>query len=206
MKYFILIIVISLSLIASVNAALIDNGDGTVTDTTTNLMWLKDANYANTSGVYFDYASDAEYWANQLIFAGYDDWRLPSAYNQDGSGPCRGLNCTDSELGNLFYNALGNGPNSGPGEFTNPGPFINVQTWIGYWSDTYYWESDCATPCVWIFSFDIGQLPVYDGTGGESAWAVRSISSGPVVPEPISSTLFIVGGATLGFRRYRRKR
>ena len=27
----------------------------------------------------------------------------------------------------------------------------------------------------------------------------------PVVPEPISSTLFIVGGATLGFRRFRKK-
>ncbi len=30
-------------------------------------------------------------------------------------------------------------------------------------------------------------------------------SSPPVVPEPISSTLFIVGGATLGFRRFRKK-
>jgi choice-of-anchor A domain-containing protein len=28
----------------------------------------------------------------------------------------------------------------------------------------------------------------------------------PVVPEPISSTLFIVGGATLGFRNFRKKR
>jgi hypothetical protein len=30
-------------------------------------------------------------------------------------------------------------------------------------------------------------------------------SSPPVVPEPVSSTLFIVGGATLGFRRFRKK-
>jgi hypothetical protein len=30
-------------------------------------------------------------------------------------------------------------------------------------------------------------------------------SSPPIVPEPISSTLFIVGGATLGFRQFRKK-
>ena len=28
----------------------------------------------------------------------------------------------------------------------------------------------------------------------------------PVVPEPISSTLFIIGGATLGFRQFRKRR
>jgi hypothetical protein len=30
-------------------------------------------------------------------------------------------------------------------------------------------------------------------------------NTGVVVPEPISSTLFIIGGATLGFRRFRKK-
>ena len=29
---------------------------------------------------------------------------------------------------------------------------------------------------------------------------------GPVVPEPISSTLFLIGGATLGFRRFRKSK
>jgi hypothetical protein len=28
--------------------------------------------------------------------------------------------------------------------------------------------------------------------------------SAPIVPEPVSSTLFIVGGATLGFRQFRK--
>jgi hypothetical protein len=25
-------------------------------------------------------------WANQLVYQGYDDWRLPTALNRDGSG------------------------------------------------------------------------------------------------------------------------
>jgi hypothetical protein len=31
------------------------------------------------------------------------------------------------------------------------------------------------------------------------------VQSPPIIPEPVSSTLFIVGGATLGFRRFRKK-
>lgn len=40
---------------------------------------------------------------------------------------------------------------------------------------------------------------------GDFAGVNYTISGTPVVPEPISSTLFIVGGATLGFRRFRKK-
>ena len=56
------------------NERFIDNGDGTITDATTYLMWTKDANLAEYSKTYqqaLDYASN-------LTLCGYSDWRLPS--------------------------------------------------------------------------------------------------------------------------------
>ena len=48
-----------------------DNGDGTVTDTTTGLMWQKDDDGERRNwGESWDYA-------NLLTLAGYKDWRLP---------------------------------------------------------------------------------------------------------------------------------
>lgn len=58
---------------------LIDNHDGTVTQIRndgTVLMWLKDVNYAKTSGYDADGFmnwNDAMNWANNLVFAGYDE-------------------------------------------------------------------------------------------------------------------------------------
>ena len=36
------------------------------------------------------------------------DWRLPTAMNQDGSGPCNGGDCTGSELGFMYFVNLDN--------------------------------------------------------------------------------------------------
>lgn len=44
------IILIEVAVTVPVNEAMIDNGDGTITESDTNLMWLQDANYALTSG------------------------------------------------------------------------------------------------------------------------------------------------------------
>ncbi len=52
----------------------IDNGDGTVTDTNTDLMWTKDANLKVTC-VLWQQAID---YANNLNLYGYTDWRLPT--------------------------------------------------------------------------------------------------------------------------------
>ena len=51
----------------------VDNGDGTVTDLATGLMWMQD-----DSGTGMDW-EDALTYADNLDFAGYDDWHLPDA-------------------------------------------------------------------------------------------------------------------------------
>ena len=52
-----------------------DNEDGTVTDNLTHLMWTKNAQ--QIPGIMTWYA--AVNACNDLIFADYDDWRLPNA-------------------------------------------------------------------------------------------------------------------------------
>jgi len=50
-----------------------DNGDGTVTDRATELMWMR-----KDSGKAMNWREALTY-AENLVYAGYDDWRLPNA-------------------------------------------------------------------------------------------------------------------------------
>jgi hypothetical protein len=50
----------------------IDNGDGTITDNATGLMWAQDD---NGTGVYWE---DALTYAESSTLAGHNDWRLPN--------------------------------------------------------------------------------------------------------------------------------
>ncbi len=83
----------------STNAALYDRGNGMIYDDVLNITWLQDANYAKTSGYAAANATGyirstthiqadgnmgweaANTWAAQLVYGGYDDWRLTSARN-----------------------------------------------------------------------------------------------------------------------------
>lgn len=55
----------------------VDNGDGTISDTLTSLMWKKDDSYAEYKyGITWFEAHDYCEMLNDKKFAGYDDWRL----------------------------------------------------------------------------------------------------------------------------------
>ena len=56
----------------------VDNGDGTITDLSTGLMWMTyDSGYLEEDGA-MDW-DDALAWAETLDYGGYSDWKLPSA-------------------------------------------------------------------------------------------------------------------------------
>jgi hypothetical protein len=88
---------------------LIDRGRGLLYDVERNLTWLQDTNYARTIGRSPDGQmtwDNAKAWVARLNYRGITGWRLPTALNQDGSGPCVGDNCGESELGHLVFTAL----------------------------------------------------------------------------------------------------
>ena len=117
-------------------AALVDRGGGMIYDTTRNITWLADMNYAATSGYAATNAGGsgstqiqasgrmgwdaAMAWASNLVYGSYDDWRLPTLNPSDtscsdnidpgGGFPLQylGLNCTGGELSGLFVTDLGN--------------------------------------------------------------------------------------------------
>ena len=72
MKKYVLISMLSLFFLCSTGyAELADNGNGTVTDTETGLMWQQDESGAMTWEEALNYCED-------LDLAGYEDWRLPN--------------------------------------------------------------------------------------------------------------------------------
>jgi hypothetical protein len=120
-----------MGLAGGAQAALIDRGNGMIYDDVLDVTWLQDANYAKTSGHDTDGLmtwSEATTWAANLVYGGYDDWRLPTVtpvaggsvfntsfslagttdygYNISAPGTTY-ASSTASELAYMFYNNLG---------------------------------------------------------------------------------------------------
>ena len=224
------------ALSGAAHAALVNRGGGMIYDTTRNITWLADMNYARTSGYATANAggsganvirSDgrmgwgaATIWANNLVYGGFSDWRLPTLnpadttcrYNDNPGGgfpnQYYGYDCTGGELSGLFVTDLGNKAGEHvlhqvgdtPEQIANLALFRNVQTFV-YWSGTEYAPDPND---AWNFRNTIGDQ--LNGGKGSALFAV-AVRPGDVaasVPEPQTLALALLAlGATVVARRRR---
>lgn len=199
---------------------------GLVYDAAQELTWLQDANYAKTSGHDADgFMSwdDSVTWADQLIFGGWDDWRLWSVtdlgndgcnYDVDGTDCGYNIDTATSELGHLWYETLGNiawrDTSGNPGQpgwgLTNTGPFQNFERDL-YWSGTEYAPGPGS---AWSFNTDSGDQYFDSKIFRLYAWAVRpgqvDVAAVDAQPVPTPATLWLVGAGLLGLSLRRRRR
>ena len=208
---------------ASAQAALVNRGGGMIYDTTQNLTWLADMNYARTSGYDADgrmtWAAAGE-WANNLVYGGFSDWRLPTLnsgdtscsrnFNPGGGFPRQygGSNCTGGEMSRLFVADLGNkaresvlNPTGDTAEqIANLALFGNVQAGP-YWSGL---EFAPRTDYAWDFTTYYGLQSYNFKSRALYAVAVRPGDVAASVPEPQTLALVLLAlGATVVARKRR---
>ncbi len=196
-------------------AALVDRGGGMIYDTTRNITWLADMNYAKTSGhtgagvntngtMNWDAAVA---WADNLVYGGFSDWRLPTLNPADTTCSI-GYDCTGSELSGLFVTDLGNKAfqsvlnpvDDTVEQIANLALFSNVQS-TGYWSGL---EFAPNPDFAWAFLTFQGSQSVLAKNNGLFAVAVRPGDVVSEVPEPQTLALMLLAlGATAVVRRKR---
>ena len=204
-----LFIIATLVLSTSANAALISRlGGQAYYDDVSDLTWLADANYAQTSGYDADGRmtwDTANTWAEGLDVAGVTGWRLADTIQPDAScsiGNSYGFDCTGSEMGNLFYNVLGGVAGSSITTVNNANYdlFSNIQSNI-YWSATEY--ATAATTTAWDFNMS-NSLQYFDPKSSSYfAWAVHS---GDVSAVPVPAAVWLFGSGLLGLIGVARRR
>ncbi len=171
-------------------ATLFDRGNGLIYDDALDVTWLQDANLGAGSA-FDDGDSDSDgrmtwasalAWAGDLVFGGFDDWRIPSmdVNDDDTVINCHSLQselvCRDNEPGYMFGQNLDFMP-------ANQNIFRNIQIdGIDYWSTTLL-ASNMSQ--VWTQNVG-GEFNTVDQRSTQYAWAIRdgdvALPSAPTWP------------------------
>ncbi len=144
-----------------------------VTDTSTGLMWLRDASVCGS----LDWTNAISYCSG-LTTNGFSDWRLP----------------TLGELSSIFYTG-------GSYDGTNGTPFVNVQAANPYWSSTEYPVEPLAQASA-RFMEGSGGI-VLDKIGSIPIWPVRTrlytyiVFSGTSVSNMGGTGMSVIRGRTV---------
>jgi hypothetical protein len=209
------LLLVVLGFLSPAEAALVDRGTGMIYDTNLGITWLQDASYAKTSGYDADGRmtwQQANTWANNLVYGGYSDWRLPKTLPINGSNYIyasesqttyyigsadRGYNISapgsayagskGSEMAYLYYNSLGS-----TGQYDLSGNFrptyqFNTGPFLNLHAD-YYWSQTAVTfpwnpDAAWGFQFAGGGQGDPSNSATIWSWAVRDGDTGPSVTE-----------------------
>jgi hypothetical protein len=229
MKISIPLLALSLGLTANVlEAQYLDRGNGMIYDPTRNLTWISDMNFALTSnytapgvgsGGRMNWSAAVKF-ADELVYGGFSDWRLPMLNLNDPTCEdqftdlvhgfiTQGAGCTGGELSGLFGTGLGNRPNQSvltqvgdtPDQIANYALFTNVAPFL-FWSGTARPEAGIGNR-VWLYSTHWGT--VWSDRQAE-IYRVLLVRTGDVavVPEPSTSALLaaaLAGLLVVGRRR-----
>ena len=210
-KFLNVLFILAIMFISSLaNAGLISRLGGLAYyDDVADLTWLADANYAKTSGYSIDGSMswvDANSWAASLSVGGNDNWRLAdtllfdASCNTQTSGPYGSYGdwCTGSEMGSLFYTALGNVTGRATTYLDNKGPFNNIK-YDSYWTATQKSSSNTLA-----FNMGNGSTEFHNMASHAYAWAVQSGDVAKTVPEPSTLAIFALGLIGLVSRRFKK--
>jgi hypothetical protein len=231
--------VLTLALLStSAHAALVERLGGLAYyDDVLDITWLADANYARTSGFDDDGRmtwDQAMHWAENLVFQGYDDWRVPTLFPVDGAvlsadrfstngttdfgygatglGWVNSSGAIASEMGWMYYANLGNLGRCSPGNNSvclEPPNFglKNVGPFVGIADAPYWTNQNYNDSSAWVFEFAGGsQGPISkNATDPNYAWAVRDGDVG-LAPIPIPAAVYLFGSALAGLGMLRPKR
>lgn len=196
-------LVCSLMIASQANAGLIVRDGGMVYDDVLDITWLLDANYAKTVNATEADSNgkmtwdNANTWAGELTFGGFNNWRLAS-YDTGNS--------VKSELTHMFETNLGLtlGVNLSKETLQSKSDPFGI---TNLFTSRYWFDNAASATNAWSFAFSNGTENANKlKTDTYKAWVVRDgdIINNNVnvsVPEPTTFAIFALGLLGLAVRK-----